>query len=62
MDQYFKDLSSSQEKDSTWVSKPIVDIPTPPQLIVGDFEKSININQSSTTVASLSTDIIAFLT
>ena len=62
MDQLFKDLSRSQENDSTWVSQLIVDIPTPPQLILGDSKTSNNIKKSSTAVASSSTDIIPFLT
>ena len=43
MDQLFKDLSCSQEKDSSWISKLIVDIPTPPQLNFVDIETSIHI-------------------
>ena len=62
MDQQFKDLSSSKEKDSTWVLKLIVDISTPPQLNLGHIEKSINIEKLSTAVASSFTDIMPFLT
>ena len=42
MDQLFKDLSFSQEKDSTWILKPIVDIHTPPKLDFGAIETSID--------------------
>ena len=61
MDQLFKDLSRSQEKDSTWVSKLIEDIPTPPQLILRDLQTSNNIKKTPTAIASSSTDIIPFL-
>ena len=60
MGQLFEDLSRSQENDSTWVSKLIVNIPTP--LILGDSETFNNIKRSSTVVASSSTDTISFLT
>ena len=62
MDQQFKDLSSSKEKDSTWVLKLIVDISTPPQLILGDIYTSINMKSHNFEVALSSTDIITFLT
>ena len=61
IDQLFEYLSSLQEKDSTWVSKLIVDIPTPPQLILVHIEKSSDIKNHSFEVASVSSDIITFL-
>ena len=48
--------------DSTWIAKPIVDIPTPPQLILCNNEKSIDLNKNSVHVSSVSSDIIPFLT
>ena len=62
MDKLFKQLSYSQELDSTWIAKPIVDIPTPPQLILCNNEKSIDLNKNSVHVSSVSSDIIPFLT
>ena len=62
MDQLFKDLSCSQEKDTTWVSKLVVDIRTPPQLILGHIDTFIDTKNHSFEVASSSTNIIPFLT
>ena len=62
MCQLFKDLSRSQENDSTWVSKLIVDIPIPSLLIFGDLEISNNIKTSSTASDVSSTDVITLLT
>ena len=61
MDKYFKQLSSAQVLDSTWICKLIVDIPTPSQLNIHGTEKSIDINKHSVIVASTSSDIIPLL-
>ena len=55
-------MSCSQELDSTWRSKLIVDIPIPPQLILHDIETSIDLKKNSVQVSSVSSDIISFLT
>ena len=62
MDKLFKQLSYSQELDSTWIAKPIVDIPTPPQLILHDIETSVDLKKNSVQILSVSSDIISFLT
>ena len=36
MDQLFKELSYSQQEDSSWVSKLNVNIATPPQINIGN--------------------------
>ena len=61
MDTYFKQLSSAQALDSTWIGKLIVDIPTPSQLKLPDSDKSTEINKNSGIVSSTSTDIIPLL-
>ena len=61
MDKYFKQLSSAQVLDSTWIGKLIVDIPTPSQLNIPDTEKSIDINKNPVIVSSTSSDIIPLL-
>ena len=62
MDQYFKELSSSKELDSTWVSKLIVDIPTPGKFILGQIiDPSIVIKEHHFQAAMSSTDIIPLL-
>ena len=62
MDKFFKQLLCSQELDSTWIAKLIVDTPTPPQLLLHDNEKSIDVNKNSLHVSSESSDIIPFIT
>ena len=47
MDQLFKDLSYSQLEDSSWVSKLNVNIPTPPQLKLGNRELSNDIKKNN---------------
>ena len=62
MDQYFKQLSSSKELDSTWVSKLIVDIPTPGKFKLGQIlDPSIVIKEHHSQAAMSSTDIIPLL-
>ena len=61
MDKYFKQLSSAQALDSTWIGKLIVDIPTPSHLNIPDTEKSIDINKNPVIVSSTSSDIIPLL-
>ena len=61
MDKYFKQLSSAQALDSTWIGKLIVDIPTPSQLKLPDSDKSTDINKNQAIVSSTSTDIIPLL-
>ena len=61
MDKYFKQLSSAQALDSTWIGKLIVDIPTPSQLNIPDTDKSIDINKNPVIVSSTSSDIIPLL-
>ena len=61
MDKYFKQLSSAQALDSTWIGKLIVNIPTPSQLNIPDTEKSIEINKNTVIVSSMSFDIIPLL-
>ena len=63
MDQLFKELSYSQQEDSSWVSKLNVNIPTPPQITVGISELSNVIKKSDNSeITTPSTDIIQFLT
>ena len=59
MDKHFKQLSSAQALDSTWLGKLIVDIPTPSQL--QGYHKSTDINNNPGIVSSTSTDIIPLL-
>ena len=61
MDQYFKELSSSKELDSTWVSKLIVDMPTPGKLILGQIYPGIVMKNHHFEAALSSTDIIPLL-
>ena len=61
MDKYFKQLSSAQVLDSTWIGKLMVDIPTPSQLNIPDTDKSIDINKNPVIVSSTSSDIIPLL-
>ena len=63
MDQLFKELSYSQQEDSSWVSKLNVNIPTPPQINIGISELSNVIKKSDNSeITTPSTDIIPFLT
>ena len=63
MDQLFKELSYSQQEDSSWVSKLNVNIPLPPQIKLGISELSNVIKKSDNSeITTLSTDIIPFLT
>ena len=63
MNQLFKDLSYSQLEDSSWVSKLNANIPTPPQLKLGNSELSNDIKKNENCeIAMQSTDIIPFLT
>ena len=63
MDQLFKELSCSQQEDSSWVSKLNVNIPTPPQIKLGISELSNVIKKSDNSeITTPSTDIIQFLT
>ena len=48
--------------DSTWKSKLIVSITTPPQLIIDHIDTASDIKKHSVQVASVSSDIIPFLT
>ena len=59
MDKHFKQLSSAQALDSTWLGKLIIDIPTPSQL--QGYHKSTDINKNPCIVSSISTDIIPLL-
>ena len=62
MDTYFNELSSSKELDSTWVSKLIVDIPTPGKFKLGQIlDPSIVIKEHHFQAAMSSTDIIPLL-
>ena len=59
----FKELSYSQQEDSSWVSKLSVNIPTPPQLNVGNTEISNEIQKNDKSENDInSTDIIPLLT
>ena len=63
MDWLFKELSYSQQEDSSWVSKLNVNIPTPPQINIGISELSNVIKKSDNSeITTPSTDIIQFLT
>ena len=63
MDKYFNELSSAKELDSTWVSKLIVDIPTPGKFKLGQIlDPSIVIKEHHSQAAMLSTDIINNIT
>ena len=61
MDQYFKQLSSAQALDSTFLGKLIVDIPTPSQLKLADLLQCTDVNKNPVNVSSTSTDIIPLL-
>ena len=63
MDQLFKELSYSQQEDSSWLSKLNANIATPPQLNVGNTEISNEIQKNDTSEIDInSTDIIPLLT
>ena len=62
MDQLFKDLSYSQLEDSSWVSKLNVNLPTPPQLKLGNRESPNDIKQNyNSEITTQSTNIIPVL-
>ena len=64
MDKHFKQLSSAQALDSTWLGKLIIDIPTPSQLqgFHKSTENSTDFNKNASIVSTTSTDIIPLLT
>ena len=61
MDKCFKQVSSAQALDSTWIGKLIVNIPTPSQLNIPDTDQSIDLNKHPVIVSSTSSDIIPLL-
>ena len=63
MDQLFKELSYSQQEDSSWVSKLNVSIPKPPQLNIGTTENPNEITKKNdnSAIDINSTDIIPLL-
>ena len=63
MDQLFKELSHSQQEDSSWFSKLNVSIPKPPQLDIGTTENPNEITKKNdnSAIDINSTDIIPLL-
>ena len=59
MDKHFKQLSSAQALDSSWLGKLMIDIPTPSQL--QGYHKTTDIDKNPGIVSTTSTDIIPLL-